>query len=101
MRSIIVWVGLCLLSSALCAQTPVERHGKLRVDGTQIKDACGRVVQLKGVSFPAHHWGYDRVWTSGTVKWLRDDWKAEIIRAPSGCATKGTATTTATTSTNP
>ena len=81
---LLLWAGLCLLASALCAQTPVERHGKLRVDGTLIKDECGRAVQLKGVSFPAHHWGYDRVWTSGTVKWLRDDWKAEIIRAPLG-----------------
>lgn len=79
---------LCTLfvsSLALCwqanAQTPVERHGQLSVQGTKIKDQCGRDAQLKGPSFFHHTWEGTEFWNANAVQWMASDWKVEIVRA--------------------
>ncbi|MCD8351983.1 MAG: glycoside hydrolase family 5 protein [Planctomycetaceae bacterium] len=38
------------------APTPVSRHGKLRVEGTQLVDMAGRPVQLRGMSTHGITW---------------------------------------------
>ncbi|MHA7056146.1 cellulase family glycosylhydrolase [Aquimarina sp. M1] len=68
----------------LSAQTIVERHGQLRVEGTKIKDKCNRNTQLKGMSYFWHQWEGGEYWNSNALKWLRDDWKVEIVRAAMG-----------------
>jgi endoglucanase len=72
------------------SQTIVQRHGKLSVQGASIKDECGNIAQLKGMSFFWHLWYGTKYWNADVVKWLRDDWKVEIIRAPVGVLGKGT-----------
>ena len=82
MQRLIYLLLLCLLGTAgLRAQTIVERHGQLTVDGNRIKDECGRVAQLKGMSFFWSQWEGKEYYNANVVKWLRDDWKVEIVRA--------------------
>ncbi|SEL15377.1 Por secretion system C-terminal sorting domain-containing protein [Aquimarina amphilecti] len=70
--------------SQLISQTIVERHGQLRVEGSKIKDKCNRVTQLKGMSYFWHQWEGGEYWNSNALKWLRDDWKVEVVRAAMG-----------------
>ncbi|MEO0331642.1 MAG: cellulase family glycosylhydrolase, partial [Bacteroidota bacterium] len=67
----------------------VERHGQLRVEGNRIKDECGRNAQLKGMSYFWHQWEGSEYWNANAIKWLRDDWKVEIVRAAMGVRGSG------------
>ena len=81
-RLIYLLLLLCLVGTAgLRAQTIVERHGQLTVDGNRIKDECGRVAQVKGMSYFWSQWEGKEYYNADVVKWLRDDWKVEIVRA--------------------
>ena len=60
--------------------TPVSRHGQLRVTGPNLLDASGQPVQLRGMSSHGLHW-YGQYINSASIKWLRDDWQANVVRA--------------------
>lgn len=70
------------LFTNLCAQ-PVKMHGQLSVKGVQLVDQKGEPVMLRGVSYGWHNW-WPRFYNRGSVKWLRDDWKATVVRAAMG-----------------
>lgn len=79
---LVLFLGLMLPANS---QTIVEAHGQLHVDGTKIKDACGREVQLKGMSFFWHQWENSTdYWNEETLKWLIDDWNVQMVRIPIG-----------------
>lgn len=63
--------------------SPIARHGWLRIDGTQIIDEYGQPAALHGVSLFWSQW-QPEYWNYNTVKWLRDDWNASLIRAAMG-----------------
>jgi endoglucanase len=63
-------------------------HGKLSVKGNRIVDEHGAAVQLRGMSFGWSQW-WGQYWTSGTVSWLVDDWKVELVRASMGIESGG------------
>lgn len=76
------------------AQSPVERHGKLRTDGKYLLNEHGKIVQLRGMSF---HWsnpgwpGY-KWYNASTVNTLADDWNCSVVRAaydPTSGGTEG------------
>jgi endoglucanase len=70
--------------------TPVETHGKLSVEGKELKDESGNVVQLKGISSMWLHWeedGYAE--NKSALEWLRDNWKIDIVRAAMGVEPMG------------
>lgn len=70
--------------------TPVQRWGQLRVDGTQLVDAAGSPVQLKGVSSMWLNWETDGYAESlEGVRWLRDNWRLSVIRAAMGVEPSG------------
>ena len=79
---------LLLFIAGAEAQTVVSRLGQLSVQGSKIQDQCGRTAQLKGMSYFWHFWGgvnapaSYRFMNTQTMKWLRDDWKVEIVRIP-------------------
>ena len=66
-------------------RTPVQRHGRLQVSGAQILDRAERPVTLRGMSlfwstFPEGA----KYYNPEVVRWLRDDWGVNLIRAAIG-----------------
>lgn len=59
--------------------TPVENHGKLSVNGTDLVDKNGDKYQLKGLSTHGMTW-FPQYVSEETFKTLRDDWGANLIR---------------------
>ena len=77
-------VSFCGITPCMAqAQTAVQKHGKLSVSGNRIVDQNGTPVQLRGMSLFWSQW-VPQYWTYNTLKWLRDDWKITVIRAPLG-----------------
>jgi len=75
---------ILLLSVAIDATSQtVKQHGALRVEGTQLVNQKGQPVVLRGMSFGWHNW-WPRFYTEGTVKWLKDDWHCNVVRAAMG-----------------
>ncbi len=62
------------------AETPVERHGQLRIDGTRLLDVHGQPVTLRGMSLFWSQW-IPRYYNEATLRRLRDDWGITVIRA--------------------
>jgi endoglucanase len=60
--------------------TPVEYYGALSVSGNRIVDASDVSVQLRGMSFFWSQW-MGKYYTEDCVKWLKDDWRCNIVRA--------------------
>ncbi len=61
-------------------KTPVERYGALHVDGSQLCGQDGNAVQLCGMSSHGLQW-YGKYANKDVIKWLRDDWNADLWRA--------------------
>lgn len=57
----------------------VSEHGRLHLDGTQIKDEHGNAVQLTGMSTHGIQWFPDFV-NKAAFKALRDDWNTNVVR---------------------
>lgn len=87
-KALLISCALPLVGQA--QSTIVDAHGQLHIEGTRIKDECGRNVQLRGMSYFWHQWdGSFRHWTSGTVRWLRDDWNVTVVRGAMGIHSTG------------
>ena len=59
--------------------TPLENHGKLSIDGTDVVDKDGKQYQLKGVSTHGLAWFPEYV-NKDAFQTLRDEWGANVIR---------------------
>lgn len=59
--------------------TPLENHGALRVEGTQLVDKNGDPYQLKGVSTHGLAWFPEYV-NKEAFQTIRDDWGGNVIR---------------------
>ncbi len=77
---------MIVLPGAVAAQ-PVRQYGQLQVIGTQLSDQQGKPVVLRGMSFGWHNF-WPRFYTAGAVKWLREDWKVDLVRAAMGIEPK-------------
>ncbi|MDQ8204273.1 glycoside hydrolase family 5 protein [Pelagicoccus sp. SDUM812003] len=55
----------------------------LSVDGTQLVNEHGEPVVLRGVSYGWHNW-WPRFYNEDTVKWLKEDWGVDVVRAAMG-----------------
>src|ERR1043165_4642947 len=80
--------ALCILLVLSVTAQPVKEHGQLKVEGTQLKDAHGNPVVLRGMSFGWHNW-WPRFYNAGTVEWLYKDWKCNVVRAAMGVEPRG------------
>lgn len=70
--------------------TPVELHGALHVEGTQLEDASGEPLQLKGVSSMWLNWESDGFAGDATaLRWMRNNWHLTVIRASMGVEPAG------------
>jgi len=65
------------------ATTAVGLHGSLRVKKNNIIDAHGTATQLRGMSFFWSQW-MGQYFTAETVKWLKEDWNCNVVRAVMG-----------------
>lgn len=73
-------VVLILAPAVARAETPVERHGQLRVENGRIVDRRGEPVTLRGMSLFWSQWK-PQFYSAETVDWLVDDWRVTVIRA--------------------
>jgi hypothetical protein len=71
-------IGFALLFtvSLTRAQSFVDLHGPLMVDGTRIVDKNGETIVLRGMCLSWHQWEAKPLWSYDVIKWLRD--KASI-----------------------
>jgi endoglucanase len=82
--------SLCLglAFASVHAQTAVELHGKLSVQGNHIVDKNGAPVQFRGMALYWSQWK-PAFYNAACVKWLRDDWKCNIVRATIAVGSEG------------
>lgn len=91
MKKLILSLAVVIFSAAnaLCSfaqgqgQTPVEKNGQLRIEGTHVVNERGEAVQLRGVSMGWHNM-WPRFYNQGTVTRLAKDWRADIVRCSIG-----------------
>lgn len=67
---------------------PVKEHGALQVKGTQLVDAKGQPLVLRGMSFGWHNW-WPRFYNQQAVAWLASDWQCSAVRAAMGIEPDG------------
>jgi endoglucanase len=75
-----------MLAMNLQAQ-PVQKYGQLQVKGTQLCDAKGNPVVLRGMSFGWHNF-WPRFFNKEAVAWLAKDWNCSVVRAAMGIEPK-------------
>lgn len=82
-KNTFIKICLCLfvIVSLSHAQTPVEMHGRLRVEGNRIVGEHGKPLQLMGMSHFWSVWGAEKYYNTDVVNWLVKDWKIDLIRA--------------------
>jgi len=85
-RFLLFVISATLLSAA--PANPVERHGLLRADGPRIVGQHGEPVSLAGNSLFWSQWEGEW-WNPECIRWLKQDWKATVIRAPLGIGRDG------------
>jgi endoglucanase len=61
-------------------RTVVERYGQLQVIGTNLCNSEGTPVQLRGMSSHGLQW-HGKYANPAVLRWLRDDWNAQLWRA--------------------
>ncbi len=71
-------------AAAPVAPGVVSAHGRLQADHGHVVGADGKPVALAGVSYGWSQWEAKRFFNAGVVNWLKQDWHADIIRAPLG-----------------
>lgn len=60
-------------------QTPVQKYGKLRVEGSKLVDENGDIVQLKGISTHGIQW-FPQYINKEAFKFMKDEWNINLIR---------------------
>lgn len=61
--------------------TPVEQHGQLQVQGTDLCDEHGNPVQLRGMSTHGIQWfGWGDCVTENSLDTLASDWESDLCR---------------------
>ncbi|MGD9928412.1 MAG: glycoside hydrolase family 5 protein [Mangrovibacterium sp.] len=98
MRTLIAWplkqltllAGLLLIAvGSLQSQTPVEKHGKLRIENGQIVNQNSEAPQLRGISFSWSLWQGQKYYNEEVVDWLCQDFNVSLLRASMGVEPKG------------
>lgn len=70
------------------SRTPVEKHGRLHVEGTRLVGESGEDVVLRGVSFSWHNW-WPQFFRADNIGVLAKDWGCTLVRAPIGVEPDG------------
>src|SRR5574344_155476 len=78
-KKITCFVLVLMLSVAIFAQTPFEKHGKLHVEDIQLVDKNNEPFQLYGMSTHGIAW-YPKYISKESFQTLRDSWNTNCIR---------------------
>lgn len=81
--SLTLAAALMVLTSCNKPSSPTPEISALSVQGTQLVDAAGNPVVLRGVSYGWHNW-WPQFYNAETVKWLIADWGVDVLRVPMG-----------------
>ena len=71
------------------AQTPIEKHGALKVANGQIIDQHDQAPQLRGLSFSWSIWNGQKYYNTNVVDWICFDFKVSLIRVSMGIEPEG------------
>jgi endoglucanase len=71
--------GATVQPGATTRSTPAGRYGQLQVIGTQLCDAGGRPVQLRGMSTSGLQW-YGEIVNEAAFTALARDWQVDVVR---------------------
>jgi endoglucanase len=74
---------LSLLFSVFSNAQFVKKHGQLKVNGTQLVDKNNQPIVLRGMSYGWHSL-WPRFYNEESVKWLKKDFKCNVVRAALG-----------------
>ncbi|MBO6200261.1 MAG: glycoside hydrolase family 5 protein, partial [Chryseobacterium sp.] len=80
-----IFLLICIISFG---KNPVKEIGNLQLVGTQLSDSKGKPVRLVGTSFGWNNW-HSKYYTKGAVKWLKEDWNVNVVRAAMGIEPDG------------
>ena len=69
-----------LFAGSASSETPVERHGALRVESGRLVDQSGSPVVLRGMSLYWSQWG-GHYYNAAAVRHLKSDWNVTVVRA--------------------
>lgn len=87
MKNIVILLLATACLSTVDAQV-VKENGMLSVRSAQLINEKGKPVKLRGMSFGWHNW-WPRFYNAGAVKWLKDDWGCNVVRAAMGVEPDG------------
>jgi endoglucanase len=83
----IIFILLVILNSLIHSQktdsTIVEKYGQLKVQGNKIVNQYGEPIVLRGMSLFWSQW-MGQYYNSNCIKWLKDEWKCNVVRAAMG-----------------
>ena len=87
MKKYILLLFLNVLAAVFLHAQPVKKYGQLQAKGTQLSDAKGNPVVLRGMSFGWHNF-WPRFYNQQAVSWLAQDWDCSVVRAAMGVEPK-------------
>jgi endoglucanase len=73
-------LAAALSAAPAAAQSFVAEHGALKVQGNKIIDSKGQPITLRGMALYWSQWK-PAFYNAQCIKWLRDDWKCNVVRA--------------------
>lgn len=80
LRTLVGAAIFTISSLSLQAQTPVSRHGQLKVQNGVMVNSRNEAPQLRGISLSWSIWGGRKYYNPDVVNWLADDFKINLLR---------------------
>ena len=80
LRALVGAAIFTISSLSLQAQTPVSRHGQLKVQNGVMVNSRNEAPQLRGISLSWSIWGGRKYYNPDVVNWLADDFKINLLR---------------------
>lgn len=91
MKTLFTFIAIVVIHTSIFAQTPVQTHGALVVNGNKILNKNGVPVCFAGNSlfWSNTGWGGENFYNASVINWLYTDWNTPIVRAAMGVEDNG------------
>ncbi len=87
--NLIAFLLLFAFASTVGAQTPIEKHGQLKVADGKVVNQNNEAPQLRGLSFSWSIWNGQKYYNPDVVDWICKDFKVNLIRVSMGVEPEG------------